>query len=128
MNSVNEHDRFEPLESLIRDARWYVVPSEDLRPKTVEAALDRFGDPALRHRVLQWAACFLFLCTCTVLILNGLTPVGSSENSLSNEQLYSRAAYYAQMSGESMEWGLVEAMSEVRRQQAKSFRGQNDSE
>jgi hypothetical protein len=92
------------LEALIRSAKDYVQPSEDLRPRILEAARSqRRVMSCLRH-----AAAMLLMAGAFATGLHGMN--GFVFSTTTPEQLLSSAAHD--------NWGLVDSFTELRRRQA----------
>jgi len=119
---------FEPLddvEALVRTAGEYVQASEDLRPRTLEAAR------ALRaeKRARQW----VHLAAAAVILLVGLRASTDQPVELAAarrpfpaiaadpNRVRAEAGTHEDR-GSSLSWGLVETFTELRRQQSQALR------
>ena len=92
------------LEALIRSAKDYVQPSQDLRPRILEAARSQHrAMSCLRH-----AAVALLMISALATGLHGMN--GFVLSTTTPEQLLSSAAHD--------NWGLVDSFTELRRRQA----------
>jgi hypothetical protein len=102
------------LEQLVRDAGRVVVASDDLRPKVTQAA--RASD----LRASQWVK-LRNLCLCAgcfwLVALLLLMHISGSRSSLvgpSSQEMELRSLRYANQRHYSMDWGMVDAFSELR--------------
>lgn len=100
------------LEALLRSARDYVHPSDDLRPRVLEAARSQRGE-RLALSYLQHAAIALVFLGVLGLALQGTGKTGEPGMfaTAAADQLLSAAA------GD-RDWGLVDSFTELRRRQA----------
>lgn len=108
MSDVYLHDSLEELEALVRSAKDYVHPSDDLRPRVLEAARSqRRVMSYLRH-----AAVALVMVGTLFTGLHGTSALVLSPTT--SDQLLSSAARDAN-------WGLVDSFTELRQRQAILF-------
>ena len=105
------------LEATIRAAGQYVIPSDNLRPHTLEAAREIDLD---RRGTYQFARFVLAIAVCGCISLPVLDRLASwrekiaSPTSLQIEEI-------ALKRNVGIDWGLFEVFSEKRQNQAKSF-------
>jgi hypothetical protein len=99
------------LESTIRSAANYVVPSDKLRPQILESARERFSDLRIERLYLRYACVlFVLVCFCTSIL-----RWGSPFNQLTSKEIEERAIQVANDQHMEVEWGLVEVVSHLRR-------------
>lgn len=124
----NNHDRreresFAPVEALIRSAGNYVRPSDDLRPRTLEAARRMRGMRRWNKQILAAAAAVVLLAIFNVPGRFVPTDVASktSEATVMREfQLRQKSTRSADLSLNP--WAWFEAFWELRNQQAERIR------
>ncbi|HUP82422.1 MAG TPA: hypothetical protein VM260_27965 [Pirellula sp.] len=110
-------EAMESLEATIRAAGKYVIPSDNLRPHTLEAAREYDSD---RRGTYQFARFVLAIAVCGCISLPVLDRLASwrekiaSPTSLQIEEI-------ALKRNVGIDWGLFEVFSELRQNQAKSF-------
>jgi len=111
---TDTHDNFEPLdelEMLLRSAGDYVRPSEDLRPRVLEAARMQRGE----QRAVSWVRyAAIVVAACGALLSSIYQPglvVGAGALPVTT---------VAQ--GSEFGWNMVESFTELRRRQAELLR------
>ena len=104
------------IEALVRLAGDYVQPSEDLRPRVLEAARVVTRDRQTRRRMIRLAAVLLF----AVVSLAAIGKPRSSEASRFSADLWS-ADGPAPAGGvrAGAGWEMVDSFTELRREQAR---------
>lgn len=107
------------LERALRSAGDYVHPTDDLRPRTLEAASERTLRKRGRRRALGLAAALLLAPVLgTAAMSSGKArPSGI----LSASDLHARAQQISQRGSIDTGWGLFEAFLAMRREQAAQF-------
>jgi hypothetical protein len=106
------------IQQAIRAAGDYVVPSEDLRPKTLEAARQLCEDRQGGIRFGRFAALLLLCMVVSVPIAERLTAWYDRVASPSSSQLQQQALQISSDRDIGPHWGLFEAFSQLRRSQA----------
>lgn len=110
MTELHPHsDPLDDLEAILRSAKNYVHPSDDLRPRVLEAARSQ-RDQRQMLGYMQHAAVVLVLLgglTSALYGTAGSVDLGAS----SREQVLTSAA-------KDWNWGLVDSFTELRRRQA----------
>lgn len=110
-------DRFAEIESLVASAGQYVQPSDDLRPRTLEAArtarAEQRGQQWVRHAAIAAAVVGLAIS------LRGTTETKPQLND--SDAMYRQATLRASGVG-GLGWGLVQAFTELREEQAEKLR------
>lgn len=109
------------IEALVRLAGSYVQPSDDLRPRVLEAARISANEKRAQRRIVRLAAVFL-LATISVASLAG----GRSSDASS----YAAPLWHGSLSAPTPSasennrsgWEMVDSFTELRRQQARLLR------
>jgi len=110
----------EEIESLIRAAGNYVQPSEDLRPRVLEAA---------RSQRSQWQAMTIAQCVAAAVVVLGMFLMsGSSTTHKSEPAIFANrlANEFLPPLASDGDWGLVDSFTELRRRQAEMLRSVSD--
>lgn len=110
-----------PIESLIRSAGNFVVPSESLRPRTLEAAREAAAD---RVGFFKLARLFLVLLFCSALTVPALDRLNAwHERSLSPSatEIQNQADQLSTQKGIGPHWALFEAFTRLRSDQAANL-------
>ena len=118
----NFEQPLEELEAFIRSAGRFVEPSDDLRPRVLEAARDQRYQRRAQDRISRAAALVLALGIFLMLLrqstdTTALQPLGLPRESGS---LSANATALTDQSGSA--WELVDSLTELRRRQAILFR------
>lgn len=119
-----ERESFAPIEAMIRSAGNYVRPSDDLRPRTLEAARHAGGKRRLNKRIVGLAAAVLLLGLCNVpgrFVSTDVAEKTSEATVMREFELRQQSARSAGLSF-SPTWAWFEAFWELRNQQAKRIR------
>lgn len=124
MASRIDQQELQRLEGLLLAAAGYVRASDDLRPRSLEAARAALSDRCDRRKVLS-VVCGWVLIASTTNLGDGQVaarPVDFVQGGLTvdTEELF-RLANTLEESDQA--WGLVEAFNELRHRQAEAFRG-----
>jgi hypothetical protein len=113
------------VEAMVRAAGHYVGVSRDLRPRVLEAARLQSGEHKARRRLRRFTLSIVLLALFTITARNELEADPSRPNSLliaaGFNELYAPAAAPATRSGDA-DWRMIDAFTELRRQQAQLFR------
>ena len=107
---------WDDVEALVRAAGGYVRPSEELRPRVLEAA----GVEASERRALQR----IWHVALAIAILGVLTVIGARWHAASPfaPSVLQAQAEVQQAGGNSAGWTLVESFTDLRRRQAALLR------
>ena len=127
MSDTKLLDRDEPnpsIESIIRAAGQYVQPSEDLRPRTLEAARQQCGDRRAERRLGSFVIAIMFLVLLGAPVVAFVKSAQSSSPSVSAAEMEQKALIYAADPSVGSNWGLSEAFTRMRDAQASQL-GQN---
>jgi hypothetical protein len=110
------------LEALIRGANNYVRPSEDLRPRVLEAARQAAGERRARMLVGRLAA----LVIVTATLITSLNPHIQPGFLVASQAAISLEAPVfppnGEAEGDASSWRMVEAFTQLRRQHAQLLR------
>lgn len=110
-----------PIESLVRAAGTYVVPSESLRPRTLEAARERAADRLAFYKLARVFLLLLFCSALSVPALDRLTAWHDKSVSPSSAEIQVQAARIANEKGVGPHWGLYEAFNRLRMHQTENL-------
>lgn len=110
-----------PIELLIRAAGSYVVPSDNLRPRTLEAARESAADRIGFYKLARLFLVLLFCSALSVPALDRLTAWHGKSVSPSVSEIQDQAARIATEKGVGPHWGLYEAFNRLRNQQAENL-------
>ncbi|QDV12573.1 hypothetical protein CA51_24590 [Rosistilla oblonga] len=107
------------IEAVIRAAGDYVVVSDDLRPRTIEAAIERQGLAVTRRRV-RWAAlgAALFLAV-SIPWVRSYDGGGLESVSPTTAEIHRAALRYAAEANITPDWALQKVVDDLRRSQAE---------
>ena len=111
-------DAFASVEKAIQAAGSYVIPSDDLRPRTLEAAHELCDARRSGVRLGRFAAVLLLCMVVSVPLAERLTAWYERVSSPSSAELQERALEIAADRNIGPHWGLFEAFSQLRRSQA----------
>ncbi len=109
-----ERAQIEKLELAIFAARNYVVASQDLRPRTLEAAKDHCGQHRRLRRIgisALAASLVWFMCAPAISTLSGYRSHFSGP---SRSEMERTALELSKQKGYGPNWGLVEAFLKLR--------------
>lgn len=105
---------FEDVEKIILAARNYVVPSDDLRPRTLEVARDLGGQRREICRLGLASVLGMALWGLSFAFVNSANDYRDSWVTPSGEDLQRIAFEMGAMSNDGREWGLVEVFEQLR--------------
>jgi hypothetical protein len=113
-------ENYKALEAIVRAAGRYVVPSESLRPSTLQAARDYCDD---RRSVALFGKLLIALVVFCLLASPAIDRfVSSSAGTQSySDEMHRRAMEIDAEKHIGLDWGLQEAFSNLRKQQAAHF-------
>lgn len=110
-----------PVELLIRAAGNYVVPSDNLRPRTLEAARESAADRAGFFRLARLFLVLLFCSAVSIPALDRLAAWHDKSVSPSGAEIQNQANEIATEKGVGPHWGLYEAFKRLRNHQAENL-------
>ncbi|MDX1930066.1 MAG: hypothetical protein SFV81_26300 [Pirellulaceae bacterium] len=110
-----------PVELLIRAAGNYVVPSDNLRPRTLEAARESVADRAGFFRLARLFLVLLFCSAVSIPALDRLAAWHDKSVSPSGAEIQNQANEFATEKGVGPHWGLYEAFKRLRNHQAENL-------
>ncbi len=111
------------LEATVLAAGKFVVPSDDLRPHTLEAARNCFSDSRGGYKFAQFSLAVFIVVSVSLPVIGRLTSLSESLSAPTSAQMYETAM----KKNVGPDWGLYEAYNELRQSQASRF-GQAVSE
>ena len=114
-------ESFGHTESLIRQARNYVRPSEQLRPRTLEAARVGCHDRRVEQRLGGIVFALLILMVIAAPAASYVHAVRGMNASPNAAEMQSRAIEYGARPDVGSHWGFTEAFSQLRRVQSHQF-------
>jgi hypothetical protein len=109
---------FASIEEAIRAAGAYVVPSDDLRPRTLEAARELSEDRRTGIRLGRFAVVLLLFIVISAPLAERAAAWYERATSPSAAELQAHALEIAQARNVGPDWGLFEAFTRLRRMQA----------
>lgn len=117
-NAPSGDARKRQIESMIRAARNYVRPSDELRPRTLEAARERCGDRRAEQRLGSFAIAVLLLITLGTPVMRYAETWRTLEWAPTASDVEQRAAELGTQREIGPNWAITEAFSQLRRVQA----------
>jgi hypothetical protein len=108
---IHQRDDWSDVESLIRAAGNYVRPSEELRPRVLEATRAELGERRAQRRIRHVAIAIGLLGMFFAVAGNRITPTFS--HGMLQESPQVRSA-----DGGGAGWSIVEAFTDLRQRQA----------
>ena len=109
------------LESVIRAARNYVRPSDELRPRTLEAARERCGDRRAEQKLGSFATAVLLLLTLGTPAFRYAETLRSIQWSPTAADVQQRAVEFGAQREIGPNWAMTETFTQLRRVQADRF-------
>ena len=114
----NDNQAIQQIESAIRAAGDYVRPSEDLRPRTLEAAHDHCGDRRAEQKLGGFVIAVLLLVMIASPAIHYVSAMRTRSTAPSVTEMQDRGLQYAADPHIGSNWGLSEAFTQLRRLQA----------
>ncbi len=105
------------LEATVQSAGAYVIPSDNLRPHTLEAARDYSSDRRGTFVLAKFALTIAILGCVSLPVIDRMASWHDRVTSPTALQLLE----IAQKKSVGIDWGLIEAFSEMRQNQASRF-------
>jgi hypothetical protein len=118
----NTSDRPNEVESLLRSARNYVAPSDDLRPRVLETARSEQRERRMQQRLAQMAAIILFMVTAVTVFRQPLNENQGGAFLPAVESISARPEYSPARSVDHASWETVESFTDLRQRQAQLLR------
>ncbi|QDT00796.1 hypothetical protein [Adhaeretor mobilis] len=115
-NSSEPPSDFAQLESIVRAAASYAQPTEDLRPRVIEAARDARRMQRLNRSLgsLSFAVLLAIIMGLPGYLAAAFPKVASADS----EELHRRATHKVVKGSVDAPWALFEVFSDLRREQA----------
>ena len=105
------------LEATVQSAGAYVIPSDNLRPHTLEAARDYSSDRRGTYVLAKFGLAIAILGCVSLPVLDRMASWHDRVTSPTSLQMLE----IAQRKSVGIDWGLFEAFSELRQNQASRF-------
>lgn len=115
---ARDDQSFEQIESAIRAAGDYLRPSEDLRPRTLEAAREDCSDRRAEQKLGVFVIAVLMLVMISSPAIHNINKLRRKSSAPSAKEIEQRGLHYAADPTIGSNWGLSEAFSQLRRLQA----------
>lgn len=109
---------FQRTEAMIRAAGRYLRPSDDLRPRTLEAARSIESERRTEQRLGGFLLVVITLAACFSPVVQVLGVMHARSVSPSAVEIHERAMRYAAQPEIGTHWGLAEAFTQMRRHRA----------
>ncbi len=106
------------IEAKVRSASRYVIPSDNLRPLTLQAARDYCSDKRSNRMLFKMTWGVAIFCCMVLPMLEKASSFGGSLASPSRDELEERAIKIAHERNVGIDWGLHEAFVQMRHEQA----------
>ncbi len=106
------------IEAMIRAAKHYVRPSDDLRPRILEAAREHSGDRRAEQKLGSFAVAVLVLLLISSPAIRYAVLLQSTVAKRSSDEVHHLAAELSTQREIGSHWALAEAFSQVRHLQA----------
>jgi hypothetical protein len=103
---------------MVRAARNYVHPSDDLRPKILEAAREHCSDRRSEQKLLSFAMAVIVLIVISTPLIKYVEMLQAANVNRAAHQMQFRAAELATRPDIGSHWALAEAFSQWRHLQA----------
>lgn len=116
-------DSLRQIELMVASAKDYVAPSDNLRPRVIEAARSRYGFVMNSQRVLQVAAIVMLCVLLTIPLQQRLEDWRNAAFAPSTDEMEMQAQAYAEQPAVGHNWGLVEAYKNLKQQQHVKISG-----
>lgn len=114
-------DDYRPIVQAIRQAGNYVRPSDDLRPRIIEAAKDQRGQQRVRRTASGMMLAFGLLILVTTPSMKLIADRLERSQAPTSDEMQQQATQYSSQSGVGPNWGLTEAFTRLREMQAERF-------
>ena len=105
------------LEATVQSAGTYVIPSDNLRPHTLEAAREYSSDRRGTYVLAKFALTIAILGCVSLPVIDRMALWRDKVNSPTTLQMLE----IARKKNIGIDWGLIEAFSELRQNQASRF-------
>lgn len=116
--SDRPHEDGPSIESLISDAAHYIQPSQDLRPRTIEAAKDRCTELHAEQQLGLVVLAVMLLLLISSPLLQYVDLVRARAKMPTTQEVEELAIEYSGQREIGSHFGMIEAFSELRRLQA----------
>ncbi len=110
------------LEKRIHAAGNYVRPSDDLRPRTLEAARNVCNDTMIERRIGGFFVCAVLMFCLASPFVELMGQYQTRFTGATSGELHRKAAELSMQSDIGSQWGMCEAFTQLRQTQASRFR------
>ncbi len=117
-NDAPNNDELARLEQAIFAAGKYVRPSDDLRPRTIEAAKEHCGNHRFVRNVIGLGLAALLLLMLGVPVTETIRQRRARSTSPTSAEIQQQAIEYSLKAGLSPDWGLSQKFDDLRHFQA----------
>lgn len=115
------------IEALVRGAGQYVTPSEQLRPRVLEAAREQLHDRLAHRRMMQCAVVILLCGALSTTLADQFDTWRHQLHSITASEIEQQALEISSGSIEGTHWGLFEAFNQLRQSRAIRLQGKAPS-
>lgn len=112
-NHWNESD-FAELEQIIADAKGYVVPSADLRPRVIDSVREIDVQHVHLAKLRNLIICAVLLWMIVMAVFFVLSSKRKQFTSPTSSEVEQKSIEYATQNGYSKDWGMVDVFRELR--------------
>jgi hypothetical protein len=109
------------IESMILAAGNFVQPSDELRPRALEAAKEVCGDQRTERKLGGFTIAILLAAFLSSPAIDYLEVLRSNSVMPSAAEMEERGLAYSDQPGIGVQWGLAEAFNQLRRVQASQL-------
>lgn len=123
-NNDRDEGRFESLESIVRAAGGYIQPTDDLRPRTLEAAREACSRRRWNFRLGAVAVAVILVAICDLPSRIASSRAGQAEKPsqvIRDYDLHRQASLRMANAGFDSSWSVYEAFADLRKKQADLF-------
>lgn len=111
------------IEHTIRAAGNFIRPSDDLRPRIIEAAKERCGQQRAMRRVAVSIAASIVIAISVGPLIGTMVTRSKLNATPSSIEMQQQAIHHSAETGVGPNWGLTEAFKQLRKTQAKKLGG-----
>jgi hypothetical protein len=115
---ANNNDDIARLERALLAAGKYIRPSDDLRPRTIEAAKEHCSNYRLVRNMMGLALAALLLMMLSVPVVETIRERRARATSPTSAEIQQQAIEYSVQAGVTPDWGLSQKFDDLRHFQA----------
>jgi hypothetical protein len=109
-------------ERIVRAAGKYIEPSDDLRPRVLEAARDVCADRRSRRSILMWTLVGAVAMLLSTFFIDQYSQWHHRAQSPTTAEIQEDAVRISMRDRTSLDWGFLEAFVKLRGEQAEKLR------